>query len=566
MRGAWGAFWTFGFMVDFFYQHPDQQGAAGTEIDVVETFHAWRTPSDNPAGPNTFNNALHFNGYGMHHSGGGQNHNSTTLAEVFDGEFVNVYDGNFHNFAVEWTPSYYIFFLNGREIARFGEGHFGNRIMQNPSYLKFSIEASDWAGGLWGGGAHIPFVEDEAGEFRVDFVSVWNGPRPNIITYSANGGLGTMDESYVVRGDSHTLADNAFTKNGYVFTGWNTQPDGSGTAHEAGSVITTCTNIVDITLYAQWEKYGVEATFSLHAFNNGIINNQSLANGGTIRIWTRLDGVNALVPYAGLTITAVLPSGENAMQFVSINRPWNNQNYVNMIDVNMHAPWQRIYLTAVLHGQTAELTLINPRFFSLQAFNNVVINNQSLANSGIMRIWTQLMGIGAPVPSSIVVTAVDQDGVNAMEFVRINEMWNNPGNVNLIDVNFDAPWHRIYFAATVFGQTVELVLINPRPPVVPQFSLNVFNNGVINNQSLANAGLIRLWTRLDGVNTNVLITGITAVDQDGNNAMAHLRRTNTVAILPQNGFDVYFNAPWQRIYLTVTAYGQAIELVLVNPM
>ena len=564
MRGAWGAFWTFAYMVDFFDQHPDQQGATGTEIDVVETFHAWRGPTDSPAGPNTFNNALHFNGYGMHHSGGSQNHNSTTLADIFGGEHVNVYDGNFHNFAVEWTPSYYIFFLNGREIARFGEGHFGNRIMQNPSYLKFSIEASDWAGGLWGGGAHVPFVEDESGEFRVDFVSVWNGPRPNIVTYMANGGTGSMDESLVVRGNAYTVAANAFTRNGYNFTGWNTCPNGTGTAHAAGSAITTSTNIVDITLYAQWEAATLPV-FSLHAFNNGVINNQSLANGGTIRIWTRLDGANALVPFAGLNVTAAFSNGESAMHLVNINRLWNNQNYVNFVDVNMHAPWQRIYLTATLHGQVVELTLVNPRFFSLQAFNNGTINNQSLANNGVIRIWTQLMGTNALVPNSLVVTAVDQDNNNAMHLVRINEPWANPGFVNLVDVNFDAPWQRIYFTATVFGQTVELVLINPRPPVVPEFSLNVFNNGVINNQSLANAGLIRLWTRLDGVNANVLITEITAVDQDGNDAMVHLRRINTVGVSPQNGFDVNFNAPWQRIYLTVTAYGQTLELTLVNP-
>ena len=310
----------------------------------------------------------------------------------------------------------------------------------------------------------------------------------------------------------------------------------------------------------------VTPLFSLHAFNNGAINNQSLANGGTIRIWPRLDGVNALVPHGGLTVTAVLPSGESAMQFVSINRIWNNPNYVNMIDVNMHAPWQRIYLTAVSHGQTVELTLINPRYFSLQAFNNGVINNQSLANGGIIRIWTRLMSVPALVPSSMVVTAVDQDGANAMEFVRINEIWNNLGNVNFIDVNFDAPWHRIYFTATVFGQTAELVLVNPVPPVVPEFSLHAFNNGLINNQSLANAGVVRLWTRLDGVNANVLITEITAVDRDGNDAMVHLRRINALGVSPQNGFDVDFNAPWQLIHLAVTAYGQTIEFVLVNPM
>ena len=314
----------------------------------------------------------------------------------------------------------------------------------------------------------------------------------------------------------------------------------------------------------------VDQVFGLHAFNNGVINNQSLANNGIIRIWTRLDGANALVPNS-LTVTAIDQSGGNAMDLVRINQPWANPGYVNYIDVNFNAPWTRIYLTATVLGQTVELVLVNPRppvvsEFSLHAFNNGTINNQSLANAGLIRIWTRLDGVNALVPNSLTVTAIDQNGRNAMEFVRVNQPAANPGYVNLIDVNFNAPWERIYLTATVLGQTVELVLVNPRPPVVPEFSLNAFNNGVINNQSLADAGLIRIWTRLDGVNANVLITEITAVDQSGNDAMQHLRRINTVGVSAQNGFDVNFNAPWQRIYLTVTAYGQTIELTLTNPV
>jgi len=358
---------------------------------------------------------------------------------------------------------------------------------------------------------------------------------------------------------------------GQIFVNWTSDNEGVVFAN-AASPSTTFTMVTgQVTVTAHWMPEGViMAVFSLHAFNNGVINNQSLANAGLIRIWTRLDGVSTPVP-SSLTVTAIDQDGNNAMEFVRVNEMWENPGYVNLIDVNFNAPWRRIYLTATVLGQTVEIVLINPRppvvpEFSLFAFNNEVINNQSLADAGLIRIWTRLDGVSALVPNSLTATAIDQDDQCAMEFVRINQPWTNPGYVNSIDVNFNAPWHRIYLTATVFGQTVELVLINPRPPVVPEFSLNVFNNGVINNQSLANAGLIRLWTRLDGVGANVLITEITAVDQDGNNAMEHLRRINTVGVSPQNGFDVNFNAPWQQIYLTVTAYGQTLELTLVNPV
>ena len=58
---------------------------------------------------------------------------------------------------------------------------------------------------------------------------------------------------------------NTFTKTGYAFTGWNTKPDGSGTAYAAGAANTSAKQIITdngadpgnggtLTLYAQWEK------------------------------------------------------------------------------------------------------------------------------------------------------------------------------------------------------------------------------------------------------------------------------------------------------------------------
>jgi len=211
--------------------------------------------------------------------------------------------------------------------------------------------------------------------------------------------------------------------------------------------------------------------FGLQAFNNGVINNASLANSGLIRVWTRLDGVNAMVGYEGLTITAVFPSGECAMDLVRINQPWADPGNVNLIDIYFRAPWQRIYFTATYLGQVVELTLINPEYepvavpeFSLQAFNNGIINNQSLADSGLIRIWTRLDGIAELVPyDGFSITAVLPGGECAKEFVRINRPWGNQNYVNSVDVNFRAQWQYIYFTASAFGQTVELLLINPSP-------------------------------------------------------------------------------------------------------
>ena len=48
-----------------------------------------------------------------------------------------------------------------------------------------------------------------------------------------------------------TVLDNMFTRPGYVFTGWNTSADGTGTAYNKDDELLMDKSQV---LYAQWEK------------------------------------------------------------------------------------------------------------------------------------------------------------------------------------------------------------------------------------------------------------------------------------------------------------------------
>lgn len=70
------------------------------------------------------------------------------------------------------------------------------------------------------------------------------------LSYDANGGTGSMDTSADALGKTVPVKENAFTRDGYVFTEWNTKADGTGTPYKAGGYfpLNTKTN----TLYAQW--------------------------------------------------------------------------------------------------------------------------------------------------------------------------------------------------------------------------------------------------------------------------------------------------------------------------
>ncbi len=83
------------------------------------------------------------------------------------------------------------------------------------------------------------------------------------VTFDANGGAGSMDALTADLGTTVTLPASTFTRDGYVFAGWNTAADGTGTAIVNGGQLTLGS---DATLYAQWKTADTK-------FINGIQNN-----------------------------------------------------------------------------------------------------------------------------------------------------------------------------------------------------------------------------------------------------------------------------------------------------
>ena len=91
------------------------------------------------------------------------------------------------------------------------------------------------------------------------------------VTYINNGatsGSMPVDNTAYTSGATVTALGNtgALKDTGFVFAGWNTAPDGSGTAYAAGSTFVISSNI---TLYAQWRDWpitvwgGAQETVSL---------------------------------------------------------------------------------------------------------------------------------------------------------------------------------------------------------------------------------------------------------------------------------------------------------------
>ena len=75
------------------------------------------------------------------------------------------------------------------------------------------------------------------------------------VAFDANGGEGEMTSAALAYEETLSLPTSTFTRQNYVFAGWNTAADGSGTACADGETIKnlTKTNGAVVTLYAQWK-------------------------------------------------------------------------------------------------------------------------------------------------------------------------------------------------------------------------------------------------------------------------------------------------------------------------
>ena len=118
-----------------------------------------------------------------------------------------------------------------------------------------------------------------------------SNPGTLTINFDGNGSTGGSTASQqIAAGNTAPLNANGFTRNGYVFTGWNTAADGFGTSYADGAdyTVTPATGDATITLYAQWGP-------SIQDFTNAQC--QSLANNDNYTVYDTRDGSDYTVRY-----------------------------------------------------------------------------------------------------------------------------------------------------------------------------------------------------------------------------------------------------------------------------
>ena len=127
------------------------------------------------------------------------------------------------------------------------------------------------------------------------FSAVW---RNNVymITYDPNGGSGSMSSQQFKYDNDAVLAQNTYSRNGYEFLGWSTDPGATVPEYGNGQNVKNITadDNKTITLYAVWRDNvapTVSKSFTTAGTNMGVIGNFNPATGRFDEYWQTCDVV-----------------------------------------------------------------------------------------------------------------------------------------------------------------------------------------------------------------------------------------------------------------------------------
>lgn len=151
-HGMWSAFW----LQSSYQGKIGNDGADGTEIDVFESAFL----KDN-AKQSWMGHALLWDGYAEH---------ARSEGKIFDLGDNDLYDGNFHKFALLWTPDRYVFYVDDRPMWATDAGG----VSQVREFLRFTCEI-DAGDGYGPHGMQIGQFDHTggAGIFEVDYIRVY---------------------------------------------------------------------------------------------------------------------------------------------------------------------------------------------------------------------------------------------------------------------------------------------------------------------------------------------------------------------------------------------------------
>ena len=162
-----------------------------------------------------------------------------------------------------WEPNAYSIRFNGNG----GTGEMANQsgISSEPTILnsnQFTSIDQMFAGWSTTGTGTVQYADRASFDYKastnnqvVDLFAIWT--KMYKLAFDANGGIGTMaTSSSGIGGIAQTLPECAFTRDGFVFKGWSTNPNALTAEYQPADAFTHSPQIAGetVTLYAIWEE------------------------------------------------------------------------------------------------------------------------------------------------------------------------------------------------------------------------------------------------------------------------------------------------------------------------
>ena len=150
-------------------------------------------------------------------------------------------------------------------------------------------------------------------------------PNPYKVHFDINGGDGTetmADQNFTYDAEQ-ALTQNAFTRKGYTFEGWNTAADGNGTAYADKASVKNLTTELNgiVNVYAQWEReiYTVSITSTLDGMVTASTTSPKYEDDVVLTIGTDEDYDLVSLTVDGVDVTSQISGGKYTIPSVSAN-------------------------------------------------------------------------------------------------------------------------------------------------------------------------------------------------------------------------------------------------------
>jgi uncharacterized repeat protein (TIGR02543 family) len=224
--------------------------------------------------------------------------------------------------------------------------------------------AANTGGG--GGGTDPEDAYAYAGGSGIVVISYVSPANFRSVTFNANNGSGSTTTQWVQSGVATPLQTNPYTYTGYVFQGWNTSADGSGTGYTNLANLTTTTAV---TLYAQW-RAGVTHSVTFDA------------NGGSGTMAAQVAGQATNLNANALARTGYTFAGWNTAANGSGYTYLDQTVYSFAADATLYAQWTIVvvphsvsfYGNGATSGTTSSQTASSTQALTLNGFSRTGYN------------------------------------------------------------------------------------------------------------------------------------------------------------------------------------------------